>query len=98
VGGVRLEEPAADLAIALALASSLRELPMPSHLAAFGEVGLSGEIRAVTMPGQRVAEAAKFGFARCLLPKSNAAGLEADGGEALPVVNIEAAISMALER
>jgi DNA repair protein RadA/Sms len=98
VGGVRLEEPAADLATALALASSLREAPVPANLVAFGEMGLAGEVRAVDMPRQRVAEASKFGFARCIIPKSCAADVEDHDVEILPVSGIVQAIEIALER
>ncbi len=68
-GGVRLDEPAADLAIALALVSSFREIPLAENLVAFGEVGLAGEVRSVDMARPRVAEAAKFGFKQCILPQ-----------------------------
>ncbi|MEX2016489.1 MAG: DNA repair protein RadA, partial [Candidatus Hydrogenedentales bacterium] len=67
-GGVRLDEPAVDLAVALALVSSLRDVPVPHDLVAFGEVGLAGEVRAVDLARQRVAEASKFGFQTCILP------------------------------
>jgi len=97
VGGVRLDEPAADLAAALALASSLREIALPGNLAAFGEMGLAGEIRAVDMPRQRVAEASKFGFTRCIIPKSCAADVDDNGVEILPVSGIAQAIELALE-
>ena len=96
-GGVRLEEPATDMAVALALASSLLEVPPPATLAAFGEVGLAGEVRAVSMARQRVAEASKFGFRTCILPRSCAA--DAGDGEIalLPVVGVAQAIEAALE-
>jgi DNA repair protein RadA/Sms len=97
VGGVRLEEPAADLAAALALASSLREIPVASNLVAFGEMGLAGEIRAVDMPRQRVAEASKFGFARCMIPKSCAADVDDHGVDVIPVSGIGQAVELALE-
>lgn len=75
VGGLRLDEPAADLAVALALVSSLKDKAIPEGVVAFGEVGLAGEIRAVSQAEARIAEAARMGFTRVLLPKHNAAGL-----------------------
>jgi len=68
VGGVRVTEPAADLAVALAIASAARDAPLPSGLAAVGEVGLSGEVRRVTGVGRRLAEAARLGFSHVLVP------------------------------
>lgn len=68
VGGVKLDEPAADLAIALAVASSFREKPLPEGLVAVGEVGLTGEIRAVAGMEKRLNEAAKLGFKTCIGP------------------------------
>ncbi len=70
IGGLRIGEPAADLAIAVAIASSMRDLPVAPDLALVGEVGLSGELRAVSQLGARLNEAAKLGFRRCLSPKS----------------------------
>jgi DNA repair protein RadA/Sms len=67
-GGIRLSEPAADLGIALAIASSYRERPVDQGLVATGEIGLSGELRAVAQLERRVAEAARLGFKRCLVP------------------------------
>lgn len=69
VGGLRVEEPAVDLAVAAAIASSLRDHPLPVDLALMGEVGLSGELRAVPQLGARLREAAKLGFKRALIPK-----------------------------
>lgn len=70
VGGLSISEPAADLGVALAIASSFRERPIPPDLVAIGEIGLSGELRRVGQLEKRLAEAAKLGFSRCLLPKS----------------------------
>ncbi len=70
VGGMRLEEPAADLAVALALVSGLRDTPIDENLIAFGEIGLSGEIRSVPRVSARVIEASRMGFTRCIMPKS----------------------------
>ncbi|MGM9636567.1 MAG: DNA repair protein RadA [Eubacteriales bacterium] len=71
IGGFRLEENAADLAIALALISSFKDLPLPDDLIAFGELGLSGECRSVSSVDLRVAEAVKLGFCEIVLPKRN---------------------------
>lgn len=70
VGGLQVDEPAADLAIASALASSVRDRAVPADMAVIGEVGLSGELRAVPQLGLRLREAAKLGFRRVVVPKS----------------------------
>lgn len=70
-GGMRITEPALDLAVILALLSSYKDKELEDKTIAFGEVGLTGEIRAVTMAEQRVSEAEKMGFTTCVLPKSN---------------------------
>lgn len=70
-GGVELTEPAADLAVCAALVSSLQEEPLPADAVLFGEVGLAGEVRAVTAPEIRLAEAAKMGFSRGYIPDAN---------------------------
>jgi DNA repair protein RadA/Sms len=67
-GGIRMNEPAIDLGIVLAIISSKLDLTIDEKTICFGEVGLSGEVRGVTMAEQRVAEAAKLGFKRCILP------------------------------
>jgi DNA repair protein RadA/Sms len=67
-GGLRISEPAADLGIALAIASAFRNVPVPSNVAAFGELGLSGEIRGVGQAARRGAEAAKLGFTMLISP------------------------------
>ena len=77
VGGVRIDEPAVDLAIATAVASSFLDKPVDPHTVLLGEVGLTGEVRAVSRTDIRVSEAAKLGFRRCLLPQSNAERLRA---------------------
>lgn len=69
IGGLRLDEPGADLPIALAIASSYRESPIPDDLVAIGEVGLTGEIRTVSQMNQRLSEAARLGFKKCIIPK-----------------------------
>ena len=77
VGGVRIDEPAVDLAIATAVASSFLDKPVDPHTVLLGEVGLTGEVRAVSRTDIRVKEAAKLGFRRCLLPQSYAERLTA---------------------
>jgi DNA repair protein RadA/Sms len=72
VGGLRVNEPAADLAIALAMASSFRNRPVAADVVLLGEIGLSGELRAVGHLESRLKETQKLGFKRCVLPKSNA--------------------------
>lgn len=71
VGGVRVSEPAVDLGLAAAVLSSARNLPLDPGLVVFGEIGLAGEVRGVPMAEQRLHEAARRGFSRCLLPKHN---------------------------
>lgn len=84
-GGIRMNEPASDLGIIIAIASSYKNRPVPGDTIAFGEVGLSGEVRAVSMPEQRVAEAKKLGFKTCIMPEvsvksvGNAEGIEIIG-------------------
>ena len=67
-GGLKISEPAADLGIALAIASAFRNRPIPANLAAFGELGLSGEVRGVGQAARRTAEAAKLGFTSIVGP------------------------------
>ncbi len=76
IGGLQVDEPAADLAIVAALASSFRSLPVRSGLAIFGEIGLSGEIRPVSQADRRVIEAARLGFSCCVLPGSSRRAVE----------------------
>jgi DNA repair protein RadA/Sms len=71
-GGVRITEPALDLGIALAVVSALRDLPLPSGAVAFGEIGLAGELRAVTLSERRAQEAGRLGFTHCVMPQSGA--------------------------
>ena len=72
VGGVRISEPAADLAVMLAISSSLRGKPLPKGFLAFGEVGLAGEVRPAPRGQERLKEAAKLGFSVAIVPKANA--------------------------
>ena len=70
VGGLRLDEPAADLAVALALVSGITDKSVPEDVVAIGEIGLSGEVRSVSRISARISEAARLGFARCIVPRS----------------------------
>lgn len=85
-GGIRMNEPAADLGIVMAIASSYKNRPVPEDAIVFGEVGLSGEVRAVTMPEQRVAEARKLGFKTCIIPEVSLKALQGVSGK--PGINI----------
>lgn len=70
-GGMRITEPALDAAVAAAVASSYRDMPIPADTVIFGEIGLTGELRAVPMAEKRVSEAAKLGFNHCIIPRAN---------------------------
>ena len=94
IGGLSLDEPAADLAAVLAMASSFRDRPVPHDLAAIGEVGLTGELRAVSALGQRLSEVQRLGFTKCLIPKRIQGKLIApDGLELIRVANIREALA-----
>ena len=92
VGGVRVTEPAADLAVLLAALSSFRDRPLPTDLATFGEVGLAGEIRPVPNGQDRLREALKHGFKRAIVPKANAPKKPIDGLEVVAVSRLGEAI------
>lgn len=95
-GGMHLEEPAVDLGIAVALASSLRDRSVDERTVIFGEVGLAGEVRAVTQAGLRVREAARMGFKRCVLPAGNMKGLVGPSDMQLhPVATVADALAAA---
>lgn len=101
VGGVRITEPAADLAVLLAIQSSLRNRPLPRGLLAFGEVGLAGEIRPAPRGQERLHEAAKLGFSAAIIPAANApkgsgksAARQFEGLELHPVSRIEEALDV----
>lgn len=98
-GGVKLDEPAIDLAIALSIASSFKDQPTQSMDAAIGEVGLTGEIRRVSRIDQRVNEAAKLGFKRVIIPEKNLGGWTVPPGiEVVGVPTLERAIEVVLGR
>jgi DNA repair protein RadA/Sms len=93
VGGVEIDEPAADLGIAVAVASSFRSRPVPSRLCLFGEVGLAGEVRGVAQAAARVLEAKRLGFERVVVPADNGRAIEApDGIDVAPVKNLHQAL------
>src|SRR6266851_1923138 len=94
VGGLRVDEPSADLAAALAIVSSVRDRPLPADLVAVGELGLSGELRGVGQLEQRLREAAKLGFVKALVPRSAGRHLpkEIGGIEVLPVATLRDAV------
>ena len=97
IGGLYLEEPAADLAAVLSLASSFRDRPVPNDLAAIGEVGLTGELRAASALGQRLAEVKRLGFTKCMVPKRTQGKLAVpDGLELIRVANIREAMAALL--
>ncbi|MEM5776521.1 MAG: S16 family serine protease, partial [Anaerolineaceae bacterium] len=97
IGGLYLDEPAADLAATLALASSFRDKPVPHDLAAIGEVGLTGELRAVNTLGQRLAEVRRLGFTKCMIPTRVQGTLAVPAGlELIRVSNIREALAVLL--
>jgi len=98
VGGIRVNEPAADLGLALAIASSSRNARVNPDLVAIGEVGLSGELRAVSQLEKRLAEAAKLGFKSCLLPPLQSGQKPPPGIEPIPVSSLSQALKLGLER
>jgi DNA repair protein RadA/Sms len=93
VGGMKIQEPSADLALLLAILSSYRSRPVPGELVVFGELGLAGEIRPVAGGEERLQEAAKHGFKRAIVPEANrprkAARLEI---EVIPVARLQQAL------
>ena len=94
VGGVRIAEPAADLAVLLAIQSSLRGKALPRGFIAFGEIGLAGEVRPAPRGQERLKEAAKLGFSTALVPKANAPKKAIEGLAIHPVERIEQAIDI----
>ena len=93
VGGVKISEPAADLAVILSIASSLKNKALPSKLIVFGEVGLAGEIRPAPRGQERLKEAAKLGFTRALIPEANRPKQAIPGMEVIAVRRVEEAVS-----
>ena len=93
VGGVKITEPAADLAVLLSITSSLKNKALPSKLIVFGEVGLAGEIRPAPRGQERLKEAAKLGFTRALIPEANRPKHPIPGMEVIAVKRVEEAVS-----
>ena len=100
IGGLQIDEPAADLGVALAIASSVKDRPVHADMAFFGEVGLSGELRAVSQLESRLKEAAKLGFKRCVIPRSRQLrnGASSRGLEILACRTLQEAVDLALIR
>ena len=97
IGGLRLDEPGADLSVALAVASSYRDVPVPDDLAAIGEIGLTGEIRSISHMNQRLGEVARLGFRKCIIPRGGSEKLEIPQGLTVyRVKNLREAIETAL--
>ena len=97
VGGVRISEPAADLAVLLSIQSSLRGKPLPQGFIAFGEVGLAGEVRPAPRGQERLKEAAKLGFSVAIIPKANAPKKPIEGLKVHAVERVDQAIALARE-
>lgn len=100
IGGMKLDEPAADLTVSLALVSSLKDKAVDDNVLAFGEVGLAGEIRAVSNCEQRLFEAYRLGFERCIIPFHNYKSLPKEikvNMDVVPVRNIREAFSALVE-
>ena len=96
-GGVRLNEPAADLAMIMAVASSHLDKPIAPQTVVLGEVGLAGEVRAITQPEQRIAEAEKLGFHSCILPSGNLKRLKKGRIRLEGVASVEEAMRLLME-
>ncbi len=93
IGGLRISEPAADLAIATALASSLKDFIIPSDTVLIGEIGLAGEVRIVSSIEKRIIEARKLGFTRAIIPAKNKIGTEISGMEIIRVSSLRDVLS-----
>ena len=97
IGGLRLDEPGADLPVVLAVASSYRDMPIADDLVAIGEVGLTGEIRSVIHMNQRLAEVVRLGFKKCIIPRNGSEKLEIPAGLTVyRVKNLREAIEIAM--
>lgn len=96
VGGIKIEEPSADLAVAVAIASSFKNRPVKENTAIIGEVGLAGEVRSVSQLERRVHEAAKLGFLRVIVPKQSMSDINDSSIEIVAVKNVSQAVDAAL--
>jgi DNA repair protein RadA/Sms len=97
-GGIAVEEPAADLAIVAAVASSVRNRPIKTGTAMFGEVGLAGEVRGISQSAMRVREAAQMGFTRCIVPQGSSPGENApEGFELVTVKTVAEALDQLMD-
>ena len=97
IGGLRLDEPSADLPVILAVASSYRDQPIADDLVVIGEVGMTGEIRSVSHLNQRLGEAARLGFKKCMIPRSSSEKIDIpDGMTVYRVSNVREAIEAAM--
>jgi DNA repair protein RadA/Sms len=94
VGGVRIGEPAADLAVCLAIVSSLSDRPVPSKVAVFGEIGLAGEVRPAPRGQERLREMAKLGFEKAVIPRSNLPKGKIAGLEIVAVERVDQAVQL----
>ncbi|MFL6574694.1 MAG: S16 family serine protease, partial [Burkholderiales bacterium] len=94
VGGVRITEPAADLAVSLAIVSSLTDRPIQGSIAVFGEIGLAGEVRPAPRGQERLKEIAKLGFVKALVPKANTPKAKIPGLEVLAVERVDQAVQL----
>ncbi len=88
VGGMKLDEPALDLTIVMALVSSLKDYPLKDDVIAFGEIGLAGEIRGVSHCEQRIREAARLGFRRCIIPKANLKNISGELKKEIDIIGV----------
>lgn len=93
-GGMRLSEPSIDLAVVAAVISSYRNIVIDEHTIIFGEVGLTGEVRGVAQAEQRIKEAEKMGFTRCIVPKSNYDGIMANGRPGIEIVGVAGVVEL----
>ncbi len=93
-GGMRLSEPSIDLAVVAAVISSYRNIVVDEHTIIFGEVGLTGEVRGVAQAEQRIKEAEKMGFTRCIVPKSNYDGIMANGRPGIEIVGVAGVVEL----
>lgn len=94
IGGLKIDEPAADLGVIIAIASSFKNKEIDHHLIALGEVGLTGEVRSVQFIEKRIMEAKKMGFKKCFIPKSNMKGLDIKGIEIIGISNVREALEL----